>query len=54
MKCYENTVGFSKFCELRPKWCVQWQEEKNKYCNIVQINRSMEDFVVDACKQGRG
>lgn len=22
LKCYENLVGFSKFCELQPKWCI--------------------------------
>ena len=31
----------------------QWQREKNKYCNIAQINISVEDFVDEVGKQAQ-
>ena len=31
----------------------QWQKVKNKYCNIVQINKSVEYFVDEVCKQAQ-
>ena len=31
----------------------QWQKEKNKYCNIVQSNKSVEYFVDEVCKQAQ-